>query len=366
MNLDVLAARARYAVRRAGIRIAATQPNPLIAAEVLRSDPHASVVFELPLELGGRRARRIDVAEAELKLADAELADALRKMRRDLRRAFYGVVFSGQRIALAQTQVEIAERVKNTADERYRAGAVPYLDVLQAKLGLDRAHNDLQLEQKQKLAAEADLKTVLNLSPEASVSVFGSLRDFAPAFEVSGYLQTALRQNPDLQALNQQLEVENQRLRLLHAESLPDVSVIAGSEFFSADFNVGPRAGINVEIPIHKKRAGQIEQSQALQEQLKLSVQATRRHIEGAIGAAHSRLLAQQSRVDVFQREIVPAAVELERLAEESYREGKTSILFVLEAQKSLRDVRVESLQAEFEFQMAVADVEEAGGVPLS
>ena len=52
-------------------------------------------------------------------------------------------------------------------------------------------------------------------------------------------------------------------------------------------------------------------------------------------------------------------------MAEESYREGKSSILTVLEAQRSLRDVRVEFLQAQFDFQMAVADLEEAAGISL-
>ncbi len=364
-NLDVQAARARYAVRRAEIHIASQRPNPFVTAEALRDEPHYSVFFELPLELGGRRARRIDVAEAQLKLADAELADAFRKMRRDLRKAFYGVALGNERIALAQTEVNTAQRVVSTAEERYQVGAVAHLEVLQAKLGLARAQNDLQLEGKQKLAADADLRTVLNVDEGIPVAVAGSLRDFSGAFEFPGYLQGALRQNPDLQLLNQQLEVENQRLRLLRAESFPDVNLFAGSDFISSDFTVGPRAGVAVEIPIHKKRAAQMEKSRALQEQIKLALQAHRRRIEGALRSAYARLRAQQSRVDIFRNEIIPAAEELYRLAEESYREGKSSILTVLDAQKSLRDVRLESVQAEFDFQMAMADLEEAGGVPI-
>ncbi|HEY3132323.1 MAG TPA: TolC family protein [Acidobacteriota bacterium] len=364
-NLDVQAARARYAVRRAEIHIAAQRPNPLVTGEAFRDEPHASLVFELPLELGGRRARRIDVAEAGLKLADAELADALRKMRRDLRKAFYGVVLGNERIALAQTEVNTAQRVVSTAEERYRMGAVAHLEVLQAKLGLARAQNDLQLEQKQKLAVDADLRTVLNIAEGLPVSVAGSLLDFSAAFEFPGYQQAALRQNPDLQSLNRQLEVEDQRLRLLRAESYPDVSVMAGSDFLSSDFTVGPRAGIVVEIPIFKKRAGQMEQSRALQDQLKVAIQANRRRIEGALRSDYARLQAQQSRVEIFRREIIPAAEELYRLAEESYREGKSSILTVLDAQKSLRDVRLETVQAEFDFQMAIADLEEAAGVAI-
>jgi outer membrane protein, heavy metal efflux system len=364
-NLDIQAVQARYAIRRAAIRIAAQRPNPALVSEFLRDEPHQSMFFELPLELGGRRLRRIEVAEAELKLTDAELADAFRKMRRDLRKAFYGVILADQRIALAQAEVDIAQRVLRVADERYRAGAVPLLETLQAKLRLTRAQGALALEQKQRLAAQSDLNTVLNLKSDFPSNVSGSLLDFPPGFEISTYQQTALQQNPDLQAFTQELEVENRRLSLFRAERLPEALLQAGSDFSSSEFAVGPRAGITLEIPIFKKRQGQTEESLAIQEQIRLAAQATRRHIEGAIGSAYTRMQAQRSRVESFQKEIVPAAEEQERMAEESYREGKSSILTVLEAQRSLRDVRVEFLQAQFDFQMAVADLEEAAGISL-
>jgi cobalt-zinc-cadmium efflux system outer membrane protein len=364
-NLDIQAVQARYAIRRAAIRIAAQRPNPVLTSEFLRDEPHQSVFFELPLELGGRRVRRIEVAESELKLTDAELADAFRKMRHDLRRAFYGVVLADQRIALAQAEVDIAQRVLSVAGERYRAGAVPLLETLQAKLRLTRAQGALALEEKQRLAAQSDLNTVLNLKADFPSNVSGSLLDFPSGFEISSYQQAALQQNPDLQAFAQELEVENRRLRLFRAERLPDVVLQAGSDFSSSEFSVGPRAGFTLEIPIFKKRQGQSEESLAIQDQIRLAAQATRRHIEGAIGSAYTRMQAQRSRVESFQKEIVPAAEEQERMAEESYREGKSPILTVLDAQRSLRDVRAEFLQAQFDFQMAVADLEEAAGISL-
>jgi cobalt-zinc-cadmium efflux system outer membrane protein len=364
-NLDVIAARARYATRRAEIRIAAQRPNPLLSSEVTREDPHAFFMLEFPIELGGRRARRIDVATASLKLADAELADALRRMRRELRRAFYGLIHQEQRIALAQMEVDLADRVVKIAGERYRAGAVAYLEVLQAQLSLTRARSGLSQEEKQKRAAVTDLKTVLNAGEATPLSVSGSLSDFPSAFDLPRYRQAALQQNPDLLLISQQTEVENQRLRLLRAESSPELSFVAGSVFSSADFSAGPRAGFTLELPIHKKREGQIEQSRAVMDQLRLAAQATERRLEGALQSAYARLQAQQSRMEVLRTEIIAAAAELQRLAEESYQEGKTSILTVLESQKSLRDVRLEALQAEFDFQMAVVDLEHAAGVPL-
>ena len=61
----------------------------------------------------------------------------------------------------------------------------------------------------------------------------------------------------------------------------------------------------------------------------------------------------------------MPTASDLEALAEESYRAGRTSVLSVFDAQRSLRDLRREALQAALELQFAIADLEELLGTSL-
>ena len=63
--------------------------------------------------------------------------------------------------------------------------------------------------------------------------------------------------------------------------------------------------------------------------------------------------------MEAFRTTLVPTATELQGLAEESYRLGRNSILAALDAQRSLRDVRYEYLQAALELQAAVADLED-------
>ena len=62
---------------------------------------------------------------------------------------------------------------------------------------------------------------------------------------------------------------------------------------------------------------------------------------------------------------LIPTATDLESLAEESYRAGRTSVLGVLDAQRSLRDVRREALQAALDLQMSFADLEEILGTDI-
>jgi len=62
---------------------------------------------------------------------------------------------------------------------------------------------------------------------------------------------------------------------------------------------------------------------------------------------------------------LIPVATELESLSEESYRAGRTSVLGVLDAQRSLRDLSREAVQASVDLQMALAELEDLLGAPL-
>ena len=62
-NLGLDAARRARAIREASIRTAGQRPNPSASLEVTRDSPHEVFIFDLPVELGGKRARRIDLAK---------------------------------------------------------------------------------------------------------------------------------------------------------------------------------------------------------------------------------------------------------------------------------------------------------------
>jgi cobalt-zinc-cadmium efflux system outer membrane protein len=69
--------------------------------------------------------------------------------------------------------------------------------------------------------------------------------------------------------------------------------------------------------------------------------------------------------VETFRVTLVPEATTLQGLAEESYRLGRSSILAALDAQRSLRDVKYDYMQALLNLQSAVADLEDILGGPI-
>ena len=322
--------------------------------------------IDVPVELGGKRARRIELAQAELSLADLDVRTELRAVRRDLRQTFYTLVAADERARLAESLVEIARRVRDAAQSRFETGAAPRLEVLQADLGVARAEADLELARATRVAAQATLNAVLNQPPENALTIAGNLSDHVVPVSYEQALTAATTSNVDLLGLDRQIDIEAHRLDLLRAERTPTPVFSAGGLFNNpGEFSSGSRVAISIGVPIFSRNQGEIAASIATAAQLRTKRDAIRRTVENEVYGILARIDAERRQVDAYEQRLVPTATNLQELAEESYRAGRSSVLALLDAQRSLRDLRREALQAALDLQLAFAELEEVVGAPI-
>jgi cobalt-zinc-cadmium efflux system outer membrane protein len=365
-NLSLEAARRQRAIREAGVRTARQVPNPDVAIEITRDVPHQIASFNLPVEIGGKRARRIDLAREESTLADVAVQAEMRAIRRDVRQAFYSLLASGLQVEIAEGVVDIARRVRDAAQARFESGAAPRLDVLQADLGVARAETELDLARSARTAARASLNGALNLAPRQATTVTGDLLDNTQTPDYEGALAIATTSNVDLRRLDREIAIEQQRLNLLRAERIPTPVFSVGGVFNApGEFNAGLSGAVGIGLPIFSRNQGEIATTIATSSQLVAERDATNRTIENTIFGTLATIEARRQQVHAYRERLVPTASDLESLAEESYRAGRTSVLAVFDAQRSLRDLRREALQAAYELQVSIADLEELLGTSI-
>lgn len=249
-NAGLAAAKRAKAIREAAIISAKQLPNPEFSFEITRDTPHETVGLGLPFELGGKRARRIDLAREEQSLADLEVRGALQSLRGELRRSFYGLLAAEERVRLADEVAAIARRVREAAQARFDEGIAPRLDVLEAELGLARASADLELERSNRIAAAAALNAVLNRPPGQPVAVSGDLSSGPPPLDAARAWELAAAANLEIVSLHREIAIEGRRADLLRAERIP-TPILQGGAVLNApgEFNSGAFAGLSVEIP---------------------------------------------------------------------------------------------------------------------
>ncbi len=364
-NLDLVAARRGRAVREAQVQTAGQHPNPDLVFESTKDTPHQMLSLDIPFE-PWKRSGRIDLAREELKLADVDDASAMQALRRSVRLAFYGLLAAEEGATLAQSMVEVATRVREVAQARFEEGAAPRLDVMGAELGLARAQADLELVRSARLAAQAELNGLLNRPPTQPLAVAGDLAETALLPPVGEVVARAAAGNAELRAAEHEVAIEDRRLGLLKGERFPTPVFSLGAVFNApGEFDVGYRAGVSLAVPIFDRNQGQIAGSLVLADQARTRRDARRRSVEAKAYAAHARAEAQRAQVTAYRDTLVPTATTIESLAEEGYRLGRSPVLAVLEAQRTLRDAKSEYLASLLSLQSALADLEDVLGGPI-
>ena len=129
-NPTIAAARLGRAVRQAGIGVAGERPNPELTFEVEKETPKQSLGIAVPIELAGKRAKRIAVEEAALEVSAAEFQATIAQVRNDVRRSYFDTAVTGARLMVLSDLRDLAQRARATAQARFEQGDAPRLDVL--------------------------------------------------------------------------------------------------------------------------------------------------------------------------------------------------------------------------------------------
>lgn len=364
-NRTLLAARAARAIDAAGITAAGQRPNPEVGFEVSRETPHWAFTGTVPLELSGKRQRRIDVATATLAVTEAETARISADVRADVRRAYYQAVGAERRVGNAQELEAIQQRARDAAQDRFQAGAAPRLDALQAGLALSQAQNEVAAARGDVVAARADLNALLAYPLDAAPALADPLdAGLLPTPEAAA--QQVFAGNAELQVLQKRIAEERARLALARALRRPDPSV-TGSLTYDApgEFMFGWRAGAAVALPIFTTGRPEIAVAEATVARAVADREARVAQITGAVAAALARASAARQTAERYRADILPASLQVEQMAEESYRSGQTGLPAYLQTLQAAREIRQRALQANLDYQLAVADLERAMGVAL-
>jgi cobalt-zinc-cadmium efflux system outer membrane protein len=364
-NPSIVAARLRRAIDLAGIDVARERLNPEAHAEFEKETPKQSFGLALPVELGGKRSRRIAVAQATLATGDAELTATILEVRNLVRRAYFVRLIAEARFAILDELRQFAARAADAAQARFDVGSAPRLEALQAQLALAEAENEVGSARAAVEAARISLNALLGLPLESNPSL-GTTIDSAPALVGAAALERARAANAELVVVDRQIAEAQAKVSLARAMRTPDITpdftITHDSE---PDFLWGWRAAGAVTIPLFTTHRAGIRVEEATLAQLNATRAAVLARVTGEVTSASA--LAEAERVTYlrYRDQILPQAQEVERMAEDSYRLGQTGIAALLQALQQSRQVRLQSLQTASDLQNALSDLERAIGAPI-
>src|SRR5215510_11220502 len=218
-------------------------------------------------ELGGKRSKRIDVANANSEVARGQFQMTVWQLTNDLKRKFYTVVLNQSLLNLArENEATFAEIVKHTT-ELMNAGEISGLDLDRVEVEKLKFDTDLANAERDYEVALRDLRFALGGDYRVmNIDVAGTI-DYEPhQFSRDELLDMALAARPDLKAAKLSEHAADANIRLQNAQRIPDLTLAGGvaqvpSGTSSFTFGVG------FNLPISDRNQG--ERAKALIEKKK-------------------------------------------------------------------------------------------------
>jgi len=352
---------------------AGAYPNPTVGAQTANGairDPsngdrmtEYGMTLHQTVEWPGMRAARQDAAAAGLSGATVGLDEAKLNLIAEVKGAFYELLLAERTVDLLQQNLEIVQEVARIVKARVRSGEGPQfeavkadVEVLKAKQEMTKAKNVVRVK-----LVGLDTLTAGALGPRYKVQgEFRSLRDRLDPEQMAA---RDLSQHPILKRQGKLVEQAEFTVTKERQARVPNVTLFGGyAREIGREAVVG---GVSLPTPLWYRQQGHIATALGTQRKEEAELIRSRNDLTRAINQHAREAETAQEQILVYEEGLLKQAQEALRIAQLSFRQGASSLLDVLDAQRVQRQITVDYNLARFELSLALTRFERAVGGPL-
>jgi outer membrane protein, heavy metal efflux system len=364
-NLDLIAAQYNIDQSRAEALIAGAIPNPTFSFQLseltnktnagsgaIGCNPSPNVScgpaeyfsFSQLIEVAGKRGLRIQSSGFATQAAESDFRDAERIFSNMVRDAYYELLKMQKNRWLAQEIVDHYREITKANTLRLSSGDISESDFLRVRMEAMRAGSDLDNAQTAFEQAQANLAMILRW-PDKSLQ-FEAKEDWPEITEIGQSLpkeeliDLALRQRPDLEADKHRAQQAQKELELARRLNYPDVTMTGGYARDPSNNNLDTGfIGFSVPLPLFYQHKGESDKAAVNYNQSQLAAEETELNIRNDVVSALAAWNSADKIVRRFREGLLDDALTVRDSSELAYSRGATSILDLIEAQRSYKNV---------------------------
>lgn len=349
----------------------------------LLENPSLSLAFLLP-ESGGRVRWNADllgsVAEiwripARQALARAGIEERILELSRfagelvaDARVAYFESVAARESAAVAQANLELARRAAAGVHRQVEGGTATRTDEALAQSLVLAAELAFQRTQREEASSLRRLAALLSLDDDLlGTTLTDPLPDpIATTLERETLAESSVRSRSDVRASERAVAAAEARAGFERRRRFgldAGLSAERPEGGGPTDLLAGPAASL--ELPIFDQNQARIRAAEFEVAQRRKEHEALVTEVRQAVRAAVDRAsIAAQSALFARER-LAPQAADAVASAEKAYALGDTTVLTLLQAQRTALDARRAQVEAALEAALARVELERAAGAPL-
>ena len=347
-NPEVLTSNQSMVVAAGGVTVAGQRLNPtvLLGVPIGPAERKQSLVFNVPLETGGRREARLAVAESGVREAEFSLSQVRLGILNQTRNGFVELAIAEASRKQSLRDLEFFDRLLDAARRRFEAGDVAEAEVIRVGFEREQSKRLLYPAENRVAAARLGLNRLLGQPLETQLEIVDDGWLFPTDLaswklpDLPALRDLARSQRPDLGLAAQQSETAQRRIHLALAEQSPAIS-LQGSLLWNP---VVPAftylAGVQLELPWGSDRGGEVEQARARHQETLLRQQAALATADHGVAVAYANFQTARQQLSHDLEILRPQADQVLKLAEKIYEIGQGDMTDVLLAGQSVQRQR--------------------------
>lgn len=365
-----------YEARVAEARIlqAGIRPNPEIAlgAENLLGTGAMSGVKGLEttlqlsqvIDLGGSISRRVATAQSARALADADYEIKRLDVLAEVGRRFIEVAADTAKLESAHRAREIGESAVAAVQKRVDAAVASPIDLHKARTALGLLQIEEEHAEHELIAHRRHLAAVLGRTTDDFGPVQAGLLEL-PAVPDFASLATRLENSPVLARYSVEARWRTAQINLAQSLRRSGATVSGGLKRNEATDSFSLVAGISIPLAVREPNAGDIRAARERREQTAANAEARRLEMHATLFEVYQEMLHARTVVTTLQQDLLPSAEQTLQLADEGYRQGRFSMLDLLDAQQSLLELEQLLVSNSATYHLHLIEIERLLGAPV-
>ncbi len=352
---------------------AGAYPNPTITTQTANAalrDPSTNtrmteygVTLHQPLEWPGKRSARQQAADAGLSGAAVGLEETRLNLIAEVKGSFYDLLLAGRTVELLQQNLDIVQEVARIVRARVRSGEGPQFESVKADVEVLKAKQEITKAKNAVRVKQVGLDTLTAGSLGTHFTVKGDFRALKIRLRPEEIASRDLSQHPILKRQGKLVEQAEFTVTKERESRVPDVTLFGG--YAREIGREAVVAGVSVPTPFWYRRQGHIAAALGAQRKEEAELIRTRNDLTREINQYAREAETAQEQILVYEEGLLKEAEEALRIAQLSFRQGASSLLDVLDAQRVQRQIVVDYNQARFDLSVALTRLERAVGGPL-
>ncbi|UHO39042.1 TolC family protein [Chryseobacterium capnotolerans] len=376
-NLGYAAQKYNVGMAEASIQTASMFPDPQLDLETTNNGIKENMGYVYgasvgwTLEMGGKRKARINLAKDQAELSKIQLQDFFRNLRADASLSYVEALKSKAILEVQQDSYKNILQLAKSDSIRYRLGTISLVTSKQSKLEAASLLNEVYQAESAEQQSMTGLAVFLSDGKITDRNVAGDFNAFNRDFNIDDLLIQALNTRADLLAAKQNTQVAKSQINLEKANRKIDLGINAGAERHTEATNeIAPsptvnavKLGISIPLKFSNRRNADLKIAEMAHSQAELEYHQAEQAIQAEVMQAYQQYRATQKQVKQFHNGMLTEAKSILDGITYSYKRGESSILEVLNAQRTYNGVRKDYYQALADNAAALIELERRSGI---